>query len=265
MLDRVLITGASSGIGAAAAEAFAEKGSQLFLTARRAERLKKVASACRDRGSPNVVCSTHDLSICGEGAAVVRECIEKLGGLDVLACNAGYGLFGPVQDIEPDSMARIWQVNYQSGFESIHEALPHFLERGSGHILLTSSILGKRGLPYGAPYCATKFAQVALGESLWGELKDTGVGVTVVCPGFTSTEFNEASERTGRTRKPRRAIAGQDPKVVAKAMVGAVLNNKREIHLTKAGKFLMLVDRISPSLAVRIMTRLGRRERRPAK
>ncbi len=262
MLDRVLITGASSGIGKEAAQAFAEKGSSLFLVARRADRLEEVAEICRQKGSPRVVCASHDLAVAGQGAVVVRECLEQLGGLDVLVCNAGYGVFGPVHKVDPKDMARIWQVNYQSGFESIHEALPYFLERRQGHIVLTSSVIGKVSIPLGSAYCATKFAQIALGESLWGELRGTGVGVSVVCPGFTATEFQQASERTQGTQKPERSVKGQHPRAVADAMVEAVLKKKREVHLTFPGKVLMAVNRISPSLAVWVMATLSDRERR---
>ncbi len=263
MLDRVLITGASAGIGKAAAEAFAEKGSRLFLVARRADRLKEVAASCRQKGSPQVLLSPHDLAVPGEGAALVNECLEQMGGLDVLVCNAGYGVFGPVQKIDPSEMARIWQVNYQSMFESIHEVLPYFLERKAGHILITSSVIGKKGMPFGSAYCATKFAQVGFGESLWGELQGSGVGLTVICPGFTATEFQESSRRAKGSPAVERKIKGQAPRVVAKAMVDAVLKNRREVHLTLAGKAILAIDRVSPSLAVRIMSKLGNRERRP--
>ncbi len=172
--------------------------------------------------------------------------------------------------IHPAKMARIWQVNYQSAYESIHEALPHFLNQGSGHILLTSSILGKKGMAYGAPYCATKFAQVGLAESLWGELRDKGIGVTVICPGYTRTEFHQASELPDGTGPSRGSLKGQSAKEVAEAMVASVLKKKREVTLSRPGKALVLLDRIWPGGASRVMAKVGskargaREERSPA-
>ena len=166
----VLITGASAGIGEATAYAFAEQGSRLFLVARRAERLKTVAGACEKKGASAVAFSVHDLSRPGEGGKLVQKCLREMADLGVLICNAGYGIQAPVTETTPEMMSRIWQVNYQSAYESIYEALPYLLQKRQGHIILTSSILGKKGTPFSAAYAATKFAQVGLGESLWGEL-----------------------------------------------------------------------------------------------
>lgn len=261
--EKVLITGASAGIGEATAYAFAAQGSELFLVARREDRLAQTAADCRQKGAPRVLYQAHDLSIPGQGCAIVRECLEALGGLDVLVCNAGYGVIGPVQDIPPGDMARIWQVNFQSGYESIHEALPHFLRQGKGHVVLVSSIIGKKGFPYSATYCATKFAQAGLGEALWGELRNHGIGVSVICPGFTATEFQEAAQRVGHTQKTQRSISGQSPDKVAQAIVKAVRRRHREVHLTWSGKLLLAIDRLSPELATRITAWVAVRERRP--
>lgn len=262
MSDKVLITGASSGIGEATAYAFAGEGSELFLVARREERLREIAEACRQKGSPRIAHQPHDLSIPGEGAAIVRQCLHQLGGLDVLICNAGYGIVGPVQEVSPQDMARIWQVNFQSGYESIHEALPHFLQQKKGRIVLVSSIIGKKGFPFSATYCATKFAQVGLGEALWGELRDAGIGVSVVCPGFTATEFQKAVKLTEGMRPLARSTQGQSPDVVARAIVDAVRRNRREVHLTLLGKLLLAIDRISPALSTRIAAKVAMRERK---
>jgi short-subunit dehydrogenase len=260
-LKRVLVTGASSGIGEATALAFAEVNAELFLVARREDRLNTVVGACQAVGAAKAIPWICDLSVTGAGATIVSECLQQLGGLDVLVCNAGYGFFGPVTRVEPEKMARMWQVNFQSAYESIQTALPYFRQQHRGHIVLVSSIIGKKGMPYSASYCASKFAQIGLGESLWGELRGEGIGVTVVCPGYTSTEFHSVAEEGEGALKSGRRFRGQSPAVVGKGILKAVQKNRREIHFTLPGKMLLLVDRISNSLSTRIMAAVARLER----
>ena len=179
----------------------------------------------------------------------------------MIVCNAGYGFFGPVTGLEPRGMARMWQVNFQSAYESVYTALPHFREQKRGHIVLVSSIIGKKGMPYSASYCATKFAQVGFGEALWGELREEGIGVTVVCPGHTATEFHSVAEEDVRSLKSKRKIKGQSADIVATAIWKAVRKNKREIHFTLPGKAILLIDRISNGAATRIMAAVARMDR----
>ena len=261
-LSKVLITGASSGIGECTARAFASSGYELYLVARREERLAQVAQACEARGARRVVVSSQDLSIAGQGASVVRDCIEKLGGLDILVCNAGFGIYGPIEEIPPEDMAHIWQVNFQSGYESIHAALPHLLQQEKGHIALVSSILGKKAFPFSGSYCATKFAQVAVGEALWGELKGTGVEVSVVCPGYTSSEFQASARKTKSLQSMRRFGGGQSPELVAQAIVGAIRHKKREVHLTRSGKLFLLLSRLFPNLVNHTLAWVVNREQK---
>lgn len=257
--ERVLITGASAGIGWSTAEAFAREGSEIYLVARREERLRELAERCRALGSPKVECGSFDLGEPGQGAASTLAGLDALGGLDVLVCNAGYGHWGPVTEVSAQDMRRMWQVNYQSAYEAIQVVLPEFRKRRSGHVVLVSSVLGRKGMPYSAAYSATKFAQVGLAEALWGELLDDGVGVSVICPGYTATEFHDVSS-PGRSKQ--RPIKGQAPAVVARALVKAVRRRKRSVHLTLAARFLLLVDRISRGAACRLLYWTAKLERR---
>lgn len=260
---KAIVTGASSGIGAETALALARQGVTLFLVARRHKQLTEVCRECLQEGAAGAVTAVHDLSRPGAGRTIVEGCLQEFGDLDFLICNAGYGVFGPTQSTTPSQMARIWQVNFQSAYESIHRVLPHFSARGAGHIVLTSSIVGKKAMAYGAAYSATKFAQVGLGEALWGELYRDGIGVTVVCPGFTATEFHSVAERVENSPEINRLVSGQSPQDVAQAIVRAIELNRREIHLTSAGKLLLALDRVSPTLATRVMSWIGNRELNP--
>lgn len=257
---KVLITGASAGIGEATAYAFAAKECELFLVARRSERLEQVAHECRRRGAPQAVWASHDLSRPGRGTAIVRECREQLQGLDIVVSNAGYGVVGPVTEIPPEAVNRIWQVNFQSGYETIHAALPGLLRQRSGHIVLVSSVIGKRAMPFNSAYCVTKFAQVALAESLWGELRGSGVGISLICPGYTATEFQEAATRTESAQSASRPFRPDTSESVARAIVGAVRRRRREVHMTGLGKLLIGLNRLSPALTAHVTAWVGRRQ-----
>jgi short-subunit dehydrogenase len=261
-LSRVLITGASSGIGESTAHAFSSSQYELYLTARREERLAQVAQACEAKGARRVVARSHDLGIAGQGSAIVRDCMEELGGLDVLICNAGFGIYGPMAETSPEEMAHIWQVNFQSGYESIYTALPYLLKQKKGHIVLVSSIIGKKAFPFSGSYCATKFAQVAVGEALWGELKGTNVGVSVVCPGYTASEFQASARKTESLRSMRRLGGGQSPENVAQAIVSAIRHKKREVHLTLLGQLFCVLSRLFPNLVNHVLAWVVNREQR---
>jgi short-subunit dehydrogenase len=261
MSKRVLITGASSGIGKATALAFAAEKAQLYLAARREDRLNEVAEACRHAGAPAVTLGAHDLSISGEGTRMVQQALTELGHLDIMILNAGYGSFQPVSEYPAEKMARMWQVNFQSAYESIQAILPDWLKAEKGHIVLISSLLGKIGIPYSAPYCATKFAQVGLAQSLWGELREYGIGVSVVCPGYTRTEFHDVAASKSNKSSVSRPLKAQTSETVAQAILDAVRRNKREVHLSWQGKLILAIDRVSSALSSRIMLRAGQSNR----
>ena len=105
IVPKILITGASSGIGEATAYAYSNPEYELFLVARREQRLTEVAEACLKKGVSRVVFRSRDLSVPGQGETIVEECLEELGGLDLLVCNAGYGIYGPLQPVR-----RLWSV-----------------------------------------------------------------------------------------------------------------------------------------------------------
>lgn len=260
-----VITGASSGIGAATAREFAARKAPLFLTARRTDRLEAVAADCRKLGSPRVELFAVDLVQPGSGARVVEEAVRRFGTLDILVCNAGYGIFAPTWKVDPGQMERIWRVNYQSGYESIHAALPLFMNKKSGHLFLVSSVVGKRALPFSAAYCATKFAQAGLAEALAFELVDTGVHVTAVCPGMTGTEFFNASEKDPAMVMPMRMESSQDPAVVARGIADCVEWPKREIRFTASGRFMVAVNGVAPCVMDLVARKMARATRKASR
>ena len=188
----VLITGASSGIGAATALAFAKRGSRLELCARRLERLNAVAEKCREAGSPEVNVRVADVGQKSQARAFIAAAIKDYERLDILVNNAGVGWFGPLHEMPEEKVDEMVATNLKGVINTTQSALPWMLDRHRGVIINVASVAGFRASPYGALYAATKHAVVGLSHALRGELSGTGVKVCVVYPHVTAgTEFFE--------------------------------------------------------------------------
>ncbi|MEM0963065.1 MAG: SDR family oxidoreductase [Bacteroidota bacterium] len=182
----VLVTGASQGIGAAIADAFAERGAPLALVARSADNLSEVAERCRQWGGS---AETFPCDVTDDAAVeAMADAVRRWGGTpDVLVNNAGAFEPGGVVDTTPDQFRRQLEVNAVSAFLVTRAFLSGMLERGSGRILMMGSVASVRGYPGGAAYGAAKHAMLGLARSLREEVKGTGVSVTTLLPGATRT------------------------------------------------------------------------------
>lgn len=204
----VVITGASSGIGAATALAFARHGARLELGARRAERLNTVAEKCRQAGSPDVNVRQVDLAQRAEARAFVATVLRTHERLDLLVNNAGLGWMGRLQQMPEEKIDELIAVNLKGVVAMTQAALPWMLERHRGVIINVASVTGFRASPYSAVYSATKHAVVGLSHALRGELSGTGVKVCVVYPGVTGgTEFFEGTQRHVGLQYPAEWVA----------------------------------------------------------
>ncbi|HEY1455289.1 MAG TPA: SDR family NAD(P)-dependent oxidoreductase [Candidatus Dormibacteraeota bacterium] len=191
----VVITGASSGIGAATALAFARAGSRLELGARRLDRLNGVAQQCRQAGSPGVNVRLLDVGQRGSARSFVAAATRDHERLDVLVNNAGVGWRGRLQLMPEDKVDELIATNLKGVIATTQAALPWMIERRRGVIINVSSVVGFRAAPYSALYSATKHAVAGLSHALRGELSGTGVKVCVVYPGPTAgTEFTGQQE-----------------------------------------------------------------------
>jgi len=217
----VLVTGASSGIGAATALAFARRGARLSLCARRLDRLQAVAEHCRQAGAADVTVRLTDVSKRAEAQAFVAGALRDHEVVDVLVNNAGTGWRGPLQDMPPVEAERLLETNFLGALWTTQAALPDMLARNSGVVINVASVVGFRPLPYSALYSATKFAMVGLSHALRGELSGTGVKVSVVYPGTTTTEFGGGAAPTGPLR--------QSPEWVARAIVRTARWPRRDV------------------------------------
>lgn len=181
-----LVTGASSGIGWAFAEELAERGLDLVLTARRADRLHELASRLESAHGVEVHVVEADLA----DPATPALLLDRTRDLDVglVVSNAGFGLKGPHEGNDAAAMTEMLMVNCNAPFQLAHGFIPRLRARGTGGLLFTASIEGLMGCPYSAAYSASKALVVALGEALWGELSGSGIDVLTLCPGATESE-----------------------------------------------------------------------------
>ncbi len=189
----IVITGASSGIGAALAAHYAAPGISLYLTGRDKDRLDKIVNSCRKKGATT---EGKILDVCDE-AAMNRflKSIDDTAPVDLVIANAG--ISGGTGEGEPESagqVRQIFNVNVNGVLNTIQPLIPAMIRRGRGHIAIIASLAGYRGFPGAPAYCASKAAVKVYGEALRGSLATTGVGVSVVCPGFVKSRMTAVNE-----------------------------------------------------------------------
>jgi NADP-dependent 3-hydroxy acid dehydrogenase YdfG len=208
----LLITGASSGIGAATARRAAKTGYRIVLAARREDRLRELAEELG--GTQRAIAVRCDVSDFQDDQALAQAALDSFGRIDAVFANAGFGAQRGFLEESPEHWRSMVLTNVLGTALTIRATLPHLLERGSGHYLITSSVAGRRVIP-GSLYSATKWAVTAIGEALRSELRqmhdNTGVRVTVIEPGMTDTEFFD--------RRPENALADDD---LARAVIYAL-------------------------------------------
>jgi hypothetical protein len=183
---RVLITGASAGIGAELARVFAENGHDLVLVARRAEKLRELAGALASTGA-DVVTMAQDLGEVDAGARLVAALDARNLAIDVLANNAGIAYGGSFAKMSPTTAHDLVQLNVIALVDLTQRLLPGMLARGFGRILNVASLSAFQPVPMMSLYAASKAFVLSFSEGLSEELKGTGVSVTALCPGFTDT------------------------------------------------------------------------------
>ncbi|WP_405894692.1 SDR family oxidoreductase [Streptomyces sp. NBC_01527] len=203
-----LVTGASSGIGAATARALAREGFALALVARRADRLAEIATALGERGSGAALELTADLCDAAQAAVAVEQTVDRFGRLDVLVNNAGFSMRSPVLDSDPEDWDRMVDLNLRAVLRMSHAALPHLLRaadagpRGVADLVNVSSVAGRVPRKDNSVYSATKHAVCVFSEVLRQEVTGRGVRVGLVEPGMTRTEMTIGGGRTSAPPSP---------------------------------------------------------------
>ena len=188
----------------------------------------------------------------------MARAVERFGRLDVMMCNAGFGIAGTIEDISADQMQKLLDVNYLGTYFAARAALPVFRRQRRGHLIVISSIVGKRGVPYMGAYSATKFAQVGLAECLRSELLGSDIHVTVVYPVSTPTEFHEVMAResgaTSEARGPKQRVED-----VADAIARAIAHPVPEVYPYWTSRGLVWLNAFAPGIGDRVVKKFGRR------
>ena len=252
-----VVTGASSGLGAATAVAFAREGYAVVLAARRPERLAEVARRCDEAGAKSgcFPIVPTDVSKQEDVEALIRQAVERFGCVDVLVNNAGFGVQARVHETTDEQMREIFDVNFFGVFYGCKAVAPVMMRQRSGHIFNISSVIGKRGCPLNGAYSATKFAVCGLSEAMRVEMIPYNVRITIVCPGMTDTDFfRHVRGGTSLHRTSYARLRGLMPaEKVARQIVKTVGKNKPELVFSGAGRLLIFINARWPRLADRIM------------
>lgn len=243
----VLVTGASAGIGHAAAARFAARDARVLVHGRDSQRTKQVADEIG--GRPLIA----DLASPAERQRLAAEALGAFGHVDVLVNNAGFGYAGRFAEMDVDVVRRLVEVDLLAAIELTRSLLPSMIERGRGAICFVTSIAGRTGVAREAVYSATKAGLDAFADSLRGETARSGVNISVVVPGVVDTGFFETRGTPyGRTRP--RPIAAD---TVADAVVRAVERDRAEEWRPRWLRIAPTVRALAPGAFRQLAIRFG--------
>jgi short-subunit dehydrogenase len=241
---RVLLTGATGGIGRHLALQMAAKGAQLALVCFDAERLQTLADEIAAAGG-SAVEIIADFSHAHAAAGVVSAAQQRLGGIDILVNNAGILDFVPFPRQSPDRIAQMIQINVITPMQLARAALPDFMHKNSGQIVNIGSTFGSIGFPHYASYSASKFAMRGFSQALRRELADTGIKVTYVAPRAVRTPLNDtAAERMMEDAN----IAMDEPQEVAARIIEAIEQDRQELYIGWPESFFAWLNGFLPRL-----------------
>ena len=226
--QRVFITGASSGIGAATARLLAEQGHRVFATARRKGALEDLRNSLTEPAQSRMIVRSLDVMDVEDHRRAVEACLEAFGGLDVAVPNAGLGRFENMATASLEDWHTMVDVNIKGVLNTTHLCLPALIE-SRGLIVNIGSVASRNVFPNSGVYCATKHAVLALGEAVRQDLKSS-VATTTICPGAVDTEFIEQTRDAALLDQYRPNFKqGMRPEFIAEHVLLAIQHRGRGI------------------------------------
>src|SRR5215213_1802580 len=254
----VVITGASSGIGLAAARAFAARGANVVLAARRRELLEQAARDCEVLGTRALAVPT-DVTDPDQVRELADAAINAFGGIDVWVNNAGTSMWGRFEEVPLESQSRLVELNLLGAINGSHAVLPHFLERGGrGVIINVSLVFGRVPMPFAAAYSASKAGLAGFTEALRAELAPRSeIEVCGVYPAYVDTPtYLNSANYTGRALRPVPPVV--PPERVAERIVGLAVRPRRVVHVGTLHASA-IPYKLAPDSTGRLVGHLGRR------
>jgi short-subunit dehydrogenase len=257
--DQIIwITGASSGIGAAMAVEYSKLGARLILSSRNTDELNHVRSSCEVPEKIKVL--KLDLANPSDFKRIVKEAANFYGHIDILINNAGISQRSLAADTSLEVDRKIFDVNYFGTIALTKELIPYFKEKGQGHFVVITSVVGKIGTPLRSSYSASKHALHGFFDSLRAELYEDHIKVSLICPGFVNTNVS-INALTGQGKqqgtKDKATANGLDPDYFAKKAIKAIYREKQEVVI---GGFLevlaVYVKRFFPVLLSRMVRKV---------
>ncbi len=250
MKDKVIIvTGGSSGIGLACAEAFGKRGATVVITGRNEKRLQEAADGLKAKNI-RIHIIEADAASEADNKRMVEETVSRFGKIDVLINNAGISMRALFEDLQLDVFRQVMDINFYGTVYATKYALPYLLE-SRGSVVGISSINGYRGTPARTAYTASKYAMQGFLEALRTEVMKRGVHVLTACPGFTASNIRNAALTANGNRQgesPRDEGKMMTAEEVAEEILKATQKRKRDLVLTTEGKLAVFLNKWVPGL-----------------
>ncbi len=252
--DRVIvITGASSGIGEAMAELYAQKGARVVLGARSTDKLKELADRIESKGGKVAYCGV-DVGDEQQCKALIDKAVESFGGVDILICNAGISMRALFDDVDLDVLHKLMDVNFWGTVNCCKYALP-YIQASKGSIVGISSVAGIHGLPCRTGYSASKYAMTGFLDTLRVENLKKGVHVMVACPGFTASNVRFSAltaDGSPQGETPRNEAKMMTSVRVAEIVERGILRRKRLLLMEREGRASHLIKKFAPKFLDRL-------------
>ena len=254
----VVVTGASMGIGEAIARSFADGGASVVLLSRDAER----AEAARGRigHSERTLGLACDVRNREEIDRVVGLTLHHFQRIDIWINNAGHGILDSIANVDMAACRETFETNFFGTLEAMQAVIPVMKQQGSGTIINISSVAGHVPLPFHAVYSATKFAMNAIGKAARIELKNSGISVMTVCPGFVRTDFSANAIKGKEQKQVRPAqVRGITAERVASAVLRGYVKQKREVVVPWTMHPMIKLYQLFPGLVEWSMMKMARK------